>query len=49
MPKPQKDDILELTVSDLSFEGKGVAKTESDFVVFVNHAVPGDVIKAKIF
>lgn len=49
MPKPQKDEILELTVSDLSFEGKGVAKTESDFVVFVNHAVPGDVIKAKIF
>ncbi|RPI17771.1 MAG: 23S rRNA (uracil(1939)-C(5))-methyltransferase RlmD [Ignavibacteriae bacterium] len=45
---PQKDEILELTVTDLSFEGKGVARTSSDFVVFVNNVIPGDVIKAQV-
>jgi 23S rRNA (uracil1939-C5)-methyltransferase len=45
---PQKDEILELTVKDLSFEGKGVARTFSDFVVFVNNVIPGDVITAQV-
>lgn len=48
MNTPQKDEILELIVKDLSFEGKGVARTPADFVVFVNNVIPGDIIKAQI-
>ena len=48
MEKPAKNDILELEIQDLGFEGKGIARTSGDFVVFVNNAVPGDTVKAKI-
>ena len=47
MEKPAKNDILELEIQDLGFEGKGIARTSGDFVVFVNNAVPGDKVKAK--
>lgn len=48
MNTPKKDEILEFTVMDLSFEGKGVAKTKSDFVVFINNTIPGDIVSARI-
>jgi 23S rRNA (uracil1939-C5)-methyltransferase len=48
MPKPSKDDILELKIIDLGSEGKGIARTEGDFVIFVNNAVPGDSVKAQV-
>ena len=48
MEKPAKNDILELEIQDLGFEGKGIARTSGDFVVFVNNAIPGDTVKAKI-
>ncbi len=48
MAKPEKDEILELDIIDIGFEGKGIARTDSDFVVFVNNSVPGDKVSAKI-
>ena len=49
-----KGDILELKIEKYAFEGKGIAKIEKEnsqekkFVVFVNGAYPGDVVKAKL-
>ena len=48
MKKPSKDEILELNIKDIGFEGKGIARTGDDFVVFVNNTVPGDIVKARI-
>ena len=45
--RPQKNQIAELSVTNLAFGGKGVAKVD-DFVVFVTGAVPGDVVRAVI-
>lgn len=48
----KKNDIVELTVSDMTFEGLGVAKYTdsdlSDFVIFIHGAVVGDIIDCKI-
>lgn len=55
----KKNDILELSIIKYAFEGKGIAKIhretnppaeikEENFVVFVQGAYPGDVVKAKI-
>jgi len=51
----KRNDILELTIQSYAYEGKGVAKipvekdgVTKDFVVFVQHAYPGDVVKAEI-
>jgi 23S rRNA (uracil1939-C5)-methyltransferase len=48
MPDYQKDQILELTIHDLSEDGKGIARTHEGLVVFVNNCVPADKVKAKI-
>lgn len=45
--RPKKGEILTLNISDLAFGGKGVAKLDR-FVVFVESAVPGDMIEAVI-
>jgi 23S rRNA (uracil1939-C5)-methyltransferase len=45
--RPKKGEIVTLNVTDLAFGGKGVAKIEN-FVVFIESAVPGDIIEAKI-
>ncbi len=49
------NDIIELEITAYAFEGKGIAKlTDSDeaegagFVVFADHAYPGDKVKARI-
>ena len=39
--------MVELSVTNLAFGGKGVAKVD-DFVVFVTGAVPGDVVRVII-
>lgn len=41
-------DTLELTIESTGFEGKSIARING-FVVFVEGAVEGDVVKAKIF
>lgn len=39
--------IIEVDIMDISYEGKGVAKVD-DFVVFVEGAITGDIVKIKI-
>jgi 23S rRNA (uracil1939-C5)-methyltransferase len=47
----KRGDILELTISDFAFGGKGIAKIpteEGDFIVFVDNTFPGQKVKARI-
>ncbi len=44
---PKKGDTLELTVDSLAYGGKGVARHEG-FVVFVQRALPGQQVRARI-
>ncbi|OQY27672.1 MAG: 23S rRNA (uracil(1939)-C(5))-methyltransferase RlmD [Candidatus Cloacimonetes bacterium 4572_55] len=39
---------IELQIESLAFGGRGVARFR-DFVIFVNQALPGDLVRAKIF
>ena len=43
----QKNEIVELEITDLSYEGMGVAHHEG-LTVFVNNALPGEIVKARI-
>lgn len=43
----QKNQIVELEITDLSYEAMGVAHL-AGMTVFVNNALPGEVVKAKI-
>ena len=49
-----KGDILELKIEKYAFEGKGIARVDTEnssgkkFIVFVNGAYPGDVVKARL-
>jgi 23S rRNA (uracil1939-C5)-methyltransferase len=43
----KKGDILELTIDDLAFGGRGVARL-NDFVWFVKQGIPGQKVSAKI-
>jgi 23S rRNA (uracil1939-C5)-methyltransferase len=47
MARPRPGDELELTVDSLAFGGAGVARTEG-YVVFVQGAVPGDLVRARV-
>jgi 23S rRNA (uracil1939-C5)-methyltransferase len=42
------DDIVELNIDSVAFEGKSIARVDG-FVIFVAGGVPGDVVKAKIY
>lgn len=49
----KKGDLIDLEITDLAFEGKGIAKVrsnqnEKDFVVFVEGAYPEDFVRAQI-
>ena len=47
----KKGDILELDIIDLAFGGKGIAKVkidDKDFVIFVDGALPGQKVEARI-
>lgn len=48
MPRPNRGDIVEVTVDRLAHGGNGVARTSDGYVVFVGGAIPGDVVKARI-
>ncbi len=48
MTKPQKEDILEIDITDISSEGQGIGRTGEDFVVFVKNSVPGDRVRVKV-
>ena len=47
LPSLEKNQIYETTIVDLSHLGSGVAKL-NDMIVFVEQAIPGDVVKLKI-
>jgi len=44
----RRSDILDLTITDINNEGKGVGRMKDGFVVFIDWSVPGDVVKAEI-
>ena len=44
----KKEDLVELWVDSLAFGGEGIARIDN-FVVFVNGALPGDRVIARIF
>ena len=44
----EQQTLSELTVTDIAEEGKGVARAE-DLVVFIEKAIPGDVVDATIY
>jgi len=47
----KKNEIIEVLISDISFEGLGIAKTDvdgRDFVIFIHNAVVGDRIMCRI-
>jgi 23S rRNA (uracil1939-C5)-methyltransferase len=43
-----KNDKLKLKISAMTSDGRGIARTDTDFVIFVNHAIPGDLVNAEI-
>lgn len=44
---PKKGELLDLTIDSLAYGGKGVARRDG-FVVFVQRAVPGQKVRARI-
>lgn len=52
MEIPKKNDILELEITGISFEGKGIARIKiepgNDFVIFTDGAVTRDTVKVNI-
>lgn len=47
MTRPAKGQIIELPITTLAFGGQGLGRLD-DFVVFVDGAVPGDVVRAVV-
>lgn len=45
---PQPGDTLELTCSDLAFGGEGICRLDGGFVVFVDRALPGERLLARV-
>ena len=46
-----KGQVLELTITDMAFGGKGIARVETEkgpFVVFVQNAFPGQTVNAQV-
>jgi 23S rRNA (uracil-5-)-methyltransferase RumA len=46
-----RNEITELTISDLAFGGKGIAKVDTptgDYVVFVPNSIPGQKLKVRV-
>ena len=43
----QKDDILEIKIEKLLYEGKGLARIQ-DFPIFVKNVCPEDIVKVQI-
>lgn len=47
MSRPRKDQELELSITNLAFGGRGVARLDG-FVLFVEGTVPGDRVRAQV-
>ena len=46
--RPRRGDELELRIDSLAQGGRGVARTEQGFVIFVGGGLPGDRIRARV-
>jgi 23S rRNA (uracil1939-C5)-methyltransferase len=46
--RPAVGDELELRIESLAFGGAGVARTAGGYVVFVEGALPGDLVRARV-
>ena len=46
--RPAVGDELVLRIESLAFGGAGVARTEGGYVVFVEDALPGDLVRARV-
>lgn len=44
----EKNEIIQLEITDLSYEAMGVAHTADGMTVFVNNALPGEIVEAQI-
>lgn len=44
----EKNQIIKLEITDLSYDAMGVAHTEDGITVFVNNALPGEIVEAQI-
>src|SRR5690349_21977081 len=47
-PRPRRGDELELRVDSLAQGGRGVARTDTGFVLFVAGGLPGDRVRARV-
>jgi 23S rRNA (uracil1939-C5)-methyltransferase len=47
-PRPRRGDELELRIDSLAQGGRGVARTDTGFVLFVAGGLPGDVVRARV-
>jgi 23S rRNA (uracil1939-C5)-methyltransferase len=46
--RPRRGELLELEIASLAQGGRGVARTEQGFVVFVSGGLPGDKVRARV-
>jgi 23S rRNA (uracil1939-C5)-methyltransferase len=46
--RPRTGAELDLTVTDLAYGGRGIARADEGFVVFVQDAVPGDRVRVRL-
>ena len=44
----QKNSIIPLKITEIGSEGKALARTADNFVIFIDNGVPGDIVNAKI-
>jgi len=47
-PRPARGEQLDLEIDDLAYGGKGVARRDDGYVVFVAGALPGDRVRAEL-
>jgi 23S rRNA (uracil1939-C5)-methyltransferase len=47
-PRPRRGDELELRIDSLAQGGRGVARTDTGFVLFVAGGLPGDRVRARV-
>ena len=46
--RPRRGEELELEIASLAQGGRGVARTEEGFVIFVSGGLPGDTVRARV-
>lgn len=44
----KKNDVVDIEITDSSFDGQGIGRSKEGIVVFVKNALPGEIVKAHI-